>query len=761
MPAGIQTSLLLFAGDTSSSDRELSQEVPANTDDQSRPARSIHAIEDDGHKKRLSRAGVRKIRGGADSRYQKTDLYAAAPGKGYGRKDIAREFQQRFGNEHPYKVVGSRKRGWVAHSTLPESPSLIAVRSNEVIARDYDFDRPIGRHYQLAAGDGQSLGELEVLDWLRRDIFPGQSVRGMSSLEKGFNIFVNGDRVPAMIIARAKGSDAHLLSALVLAKGAEDAQITNMTYGGAQGPKHVEQTMLVATNDRARAQMSYFIAAEQRGESLVELEKAGLSSGALRVGAEGERWVIDRETGELVCIYGVELLRGCDEEDDGHYIFVADAMNGFAQKRLDIAKQYPDAFINSTSTSPTGSPQNTRSNFLQPEIGPYIVVTDPWDARKIRERVKDHAALEVLTQIAHHNGYPDAATLLNAFQDTRLWNTAAKQFHVGPMNVYNPETNSWEIDFDLAKNYQEVFNSELGAFFEMLCASGPYSFGTPISLDGELVYDVRHFIRTIMGTADPLNEFWRDAKHFKEIVADTMTQGRQGAHTLARAAFAHDPNKPGAKKRQRRKAIGHGVARARYTTPDKPLGTHEITAGGSAHLLPGGRGFAIAQVFAQIANLAYNEGKSLFDYVSEKTGIPVAELKGNRHQTTQEFFKQGFNSDRTQTLLARLTTIISSFEFGAIELKQAQHVALEALKIGLYDCNFDELSHGKGTVGSAMRELAQQDYTAHQAAIILDAFERQEAQFWAGANPSDKEDYIAGLGGFEFEWPDVGEPGSQ
>lgn len=759
MPIGTQTSLILLPGGAPSSAYELPQADPASTDDQNRPTRSIYAIEDGGRKK-LSRAGVRKVRGGADTHYQKTELYAAAPGDGYGRKDVVREFQQRFGDEHPHKVVGSRKRGWVAHSTIPECPSLIAVRSNEVIAREYDFDRPIGRHYQLAARDGQSLSELEVLDWLRRDIFPEQRVRGMSSLEKGFNIFVNGDRVPAMIIARAKSSDAHLLSALVLAQDAEDAKIVPIKYGGAQGPKHVEQTMLVATNDRARTQMRHFIEAEQRGRPLSELEKAGLSSGALRVGAEGERWVIDKETGELVCIYGVELLRGCDEEDDGHYIFVADAMNGFAQKRLAIAEQYPDALINSTSTSPTGSPQNTRTNFLQPEIGPYVVVTDLWDAQKIRERAKDPAALEVLTQIAHHHGFSDAATLLNTFPDTRLWNTAAKQFHVGPMNVYNPVTGLWEIDFDLAKNYQEVFNSELGAIFEMLCASGPYSFDTPISLGGELVYDVRHFIRTIMGTADSLNEFWRDAEHFKEIVADTMTQGRQGAHTLARAAFAHDPNKPDAKKRQRRKAIGHGVARARYTTPEKPLGTHEITAAGSAHILAGGRAFALAQVFAHIANLAYNEGKSAFSFIAEKTGITIEELKGNRHQTTQEFFKMGPHSEHAHTLLERLTTIISAFDFGAPELKQAQHVALEALKIGLYDCNFDELANGKGTIGGAMRELAEAGYTARQAALVLDAFERQEAQFWLGANPSEKEDYMVGLAGFEFEWPDVGAPGA-
>lgn len=733
-------------------------------DDGRRSSRKSHFIRvvSDGHMRTLSPEQVRQAQEGHTTRGQKTDLYMENGGPRYSRKDVVREFQNWVGHDVPYRAVGSRKRGFVVHSTRPQDPRFMAVRTNEIIARSYEMDRPIGRRLTLEPQGGHDVTEEQILAWVATELFPGQEIRGLSNLEKGLNIYVGGAHVPSMIVAHMKGSETHQLSALILANGAEDAQIKTVKYGGKQGPEHVEKTMLVATNETARAQMRHFIQEEQRGISLAELEKMGLTRGGLRVGSESERWVLDKRTGELYAVYGVEMIRGCDEEDEGHYISVVDAMNGFAAKRLDVIKQYPDPdlLVVSTSTSPAGSPQNTRTNYLHPEVGPYLLVTDPWDAQKIRERVKDAEAIQALEQIAHHNGFADAAALLNAFPDTRLWNTAARQYHVGPMHVYNPKTNSWEIDVDLAKNYQEVFNSELGAIFEMLAASGPYSFGAPITINGKLVYDVRHFIRTIMGTADPINEFWRDADHIKEIVADTMTQGKKGAHTAARGVFANDPNPPGAKKIKRRKAVAHGVGRGRYTTPNKPLGTHEITAGGSAHLLPGGRGFAIAQVFGQIASLAYNEGKSLFDYISEKMEISVDELKGNRHATTREFFQDGPSAPRTQQLLKRLETIITFFIFNSPELILARESALNALRVGLYEADFNELAHGKGTLGSALRDLAEKGYTALQAAIITDAFERQEAEFWAGADPAQKEDYMAGRGGFEFEWPDVGAPGS-
>lgn len=594
------------------------------------------------------------------------------------------------------------------------------------------------------------------------ELFPGEPFETLGSLEKGLVIYSTVNDLHLIAIP----SSALIPSAFTYL---DNGRITGVTFGGNAGLSHIKYSLIESPTERSREAIAKCVAALMSDKTdlaaLYEQDRLRETSGrptelilngALLVGFEREFWAIDPKTGELADIRHDELLVGCIEIDEGHYITPAAAAVGMALKQKAMEDKFNGLLLVNTGTPPSATPQNMEINvYNEPEkgdrnLGPYIAVIAYTCWPRYGPRTK--ASWEIREQQAKFHGFDNADDMKAKLGDIRTWSNAAAHMNLGLPNTFNPERQRYEINFELARNVSNLVLSELGAMSRMMTASTPFLTGFAPTLDGRFVRDTREFTRNDLGTALSHNEPIRDARHYREIVSATMTAGKDGADRLSRAIIAHK-NKDGTYS-----ATAHGAGRWRFEETrhedgrPKPAGRIEYTAAPATSILPKARSMAVLQMLEAIALIATHENKDVFDYIEETYGYSKEEVWGNADATVQEYLIAGPQSPRTKRLGRVLTDILTRTDIPA--LREVKKIALAGIRDLFFEGDIHDFAKGKGTLGAALIPFAEEGYSGLAVARIVDAFLRQEAQFIASLSEEDVNRYLRGEIEFEFKMPD-------
>jgi hypothetical protein len=527
---------------------------------------------------------------------------------------------------------------------------------------------------------------------------------------------------------------------------ASDGRINRVELQGKTGKKHMYSSIVTYPNDQTRRDID-FVARKLMSEK-TDLSQNPDIFGALFVGFERELWAINPERGELEDITDEELLVGEVEIDEGFYITPAQAALGMAVKQQELERNYPHSYLNNTSVPVSGSPQNVDLNIYDlPEkgddnIGPYVAVIERNCYRRYRPHTPE--SIQIREQQAAFHGYESANQMIAEHGDCRTWSTAACHLNVGLINSKTDKEDKYQVDFDLARNTSNLVLSEFGSIVRMFTASSTFITGFVPRIDGQVPLDIREFIRQDMGTAKSHNQPIRDDHHYQEIVRQTIVAGQEGADRLSRAIVAHT-NEDGSYA-----PAAHGAGRWRLEDIGKPSGRIEYTGAGSTTILPKLRSMAILQIFQALSILATHENKDVFDYIQENYGFTKDEIWGDADRTVQEFMLYGNKSERTQTLVERLTSLIERVHIPSLE--EAKEIALAGLRNFRKETTFKELAHGKGTLGGALMPLALNGVDSLTVARIVDAFQRKEAAFILSLGSEEEVNrYLKGEIGFEFD----------
>jgi hypothetical protein len=391
-----------------------------------------------------------------------------------------------------------------------------------------------------------------------------------------------------------------------------------------------------------------------------------------------------------------------------------------------------------------GSPDDTRVNFYNPSVGKYNMVLDGFDANSIRTRAKNPRTRQVIEAIARRHGYDDAEELLQAFRDTRLWNTGAGHRHMGVL-VYQDHKGRWKVDADLSNNVSLALDFKLGAVTEMLCASSPYDSDAIIEIDGAVTRDSRFYMRNLMDTALPYNVPNSSAVVGKDAAAEVMSRGKEGSNTLKRAWYTH--TMPDGTRRY----IAHGVSRNRATDDSKPQATHENTSNGASIIRARLQANAIDRYLKAIALLARANHQDTATFIAKKMGLDTETLLTGREEVIHEFMTQGTQSQAVQDYFTLMHRIFSTFDIPEFSDERKIGLAIFANKgRGVVDGTLADLAQGRGTLGGALLPFAKSKMDAFTAASWVHAFESQEASFIKRAPRSQLMAYLTGRGGFRF-----------
>lgn len=748
---------------------EVSEDVPAEAGPHNLHGSShLKAIEGG---KNLDDAAVKPRRKIPDSTTgHKTQLFDTVKNP-ISVEDAIAEFNHLYPGKD-YAIEGDLVRGLVIYATDPDSCALVAVRSNQFLVAAVEFAGNGRQEIEIQkGGDPITLADIALVASSMLSLDEGEKLEVYGNLEAGLNFFRPGVNMPALV-CMTKNKDNTAIAAVLLTPESENIRVLHAQYGAPQGAGHIESSRLADYSPQAEADVKALVDGLWSGKTMIDLEKEGITKGWGRVGLERECWMYDRQTGQLKRVSSIELHLGCVEIDDGHYIDLDEMLVGLAQKRLDLEKLYPGLAIVTSSTSMSDDPRQTRINIINPMLGRYVMSIENILWQRFKTGPKTPESWYVKNQIAAAIGMAGALEMMNTIGDTRLWNNAASHLNFGELHTQNDTREGYGLWFESIRNGSNALMSELGAALEMICASGPYTNGIVPVINGEMPLDLRKIGKRDMGSAEPHNVPILDAAHYKYIVSQTMTQGKKGADRLARAVVAHVPDElvtdlmvcleqndhEGFRAALTEIiATAHGKGRWRFEPSSRMDGRLEYTGAGASSALPRVRAVAMGRMLSAIGKIATHEKKDFLQMVAEDLGIPVSEVWGNDDATVLEYVLKHTQSERTRVLLKRLRTLFVKYNMPA--LHKDRTTALAALDALLFDGDFDDFAHGKGTYATAMRNLARKGYSAHQAVLIADAFEHQEAEFLVSATPNDLESYREGRGGFNFVWPsDVGEP---
>lgn len=662
--------------------------------------------------------------------------------------DVIADFRLHH-DDDSYEVVGDMNRGLSVVSTDPGSPAISSLRSRDFIpmAGGLALSSDPGYSFELTKEDGTVFTTQDVATYIS-ETFSAETLAGRDfvfygNLQHGLNVFLAGSDNPLFVFSANTGAP-HLVSGLIFVEGGEDICIKKSRFGGAQDKNHIEHTQLVKPNPDSEQHIQVWAQAIMTKGGLAEVTKDKRALGFDRDGFERECWVLNPRTKGLMRVYSIELLAGCVEVDDGNYTSLFDAAQGLAASRLQLESEYPGLLITTTSVPFVGSPDDTRVNFFNPSVGKYNMVLDPFDANSIRTRAKNPRTLQVIDAIAKRHGYDDADELLQAFPDTRLWNTGAGHRHMGAL-VYQDHKGRWKVDADLSNNISLALDFKLGAITEMLCASSPYDSDAIIEIDGAITRDSRFYMRNLMDTALPYNVPNPSATAGKDAAAEVMSRGKEGSNTLKRAWYTH--TKPDGTRRY----IAHGVSRNRATDDSKPQATHENTSNGASIIRARLQADAIDRYLKAIALLARANHQDTTTFIAQKTGIDPETFLTGREDVIHEFMTQGTQSEAVQDYFAMMHQIFSTFDIPEFSDEHEIGLAVFANQgRGVADGTFRKLAQGTGTLGGALLSFATNKIEAFTAASWVHAFESQEATFIKTATPDQIRAYLTGQGGFRF-----------
>lgn len=660
--------------------------------------------------------------------------------------DVIADFRKHHDDDE-FKIVGDITRGVSAVSTDPKSPAISSLRSRAFIPKAITLSDNPGHYFDLAREDKEAFTTQDVARYLSETLLigdlTGRSFVLYGNLQHGLNVFLAGSDHPLFVFS-AEPDAPYRVSGFVFVQGGEDIHIKNPKFGGAQGKQHIEHTQLVKPNAESERHVQAWAQAIMVKGGLAEVKKDANALGFDRDGFERECWVFNPRTKSLMRVYSIELLAGCVEVDDGNYTSLFQAAKGLAASRLQLESEYPGLPINTTSVPFAGSPYDTRVNFFNPAVGKYNMVLDPWDAWKIRNRPKDPRTLQVIEAIAQRHGYENAQELLQAFPDTRLWNTGAAHRHMGVL-VYRDHKGRWKVDGDLSNNISLALDTKLGAITEMLCASSPYDSDAVIKVDGHVTRDSRFYMRNLMETALPYNVLNDSAATGKEAAAEVMSLGKDGSNTIKRAWYTH--KLPDGSRRY----IAHGVSRNRATDDSKAQATHENTSNGASMIRARLQADAIDRYLKAIALLARANHQDTATFIAEKTGLDPKTLIDGREEVIHEFMTQGTKSQAVQDYLAMMHRIFSAFDIPEFSDERDIGLAVFANQgRGVADGSFTDLAQGRGTLGGALVPFATSGMDSFTAVQWVHAFESQEAPFIKRASHRQLMAYLTGQGGFRF-----------
>jgi hypothetical protein len=684
--------------------------------------------------------------------------------------DAIKEFTHLYPGKD-YQIEGDLVRGLVIYATDPESCALVAVRSNQFLVAAVEFAGNGRQEIEIKkGGDPVTLADIALVASSMLGLGEDEKLEVYGNLNSGLNFFRPGVNMPALV-CMTQNKDNTAIAAVLLKPEAENIRVLKARYGAPQGAGHIESSRLADHSPEAEADVKALVEGLWSGKTMIELEKDGITKGWGRVGLERECWMYDRQTGQLKRMSSIELHLGCVEIDDGHYIDLDEMLVGLARKRLELEKLYPGLAIVTSSTSMSDDPRQTRINIINPTLGRYVMSVENLLWQRFQTGPKTPESWYVKNQIAAALGMAGALEMIKTIGDTRLWNNAASHLNFGELHTQEEGREGYGLWFESIRNGSNALMCELGAAIEMICASGPYTNGIAPVINGEMPLDERKIGKRDMGSAEPHNVPILDATHYKHTVKTTMTQGDKGADRLARAVVAHVPDELVAdimtclEKNDHEGfvaalteiiATAHGKGRWRFEPSSRMDGRLEYTGAGASSALPRVRAVAMGRMLSAISKIATHEKKDFLQMVAEDLEIPVSEVWGNDDATVLEYVLKHDDSPRTRTLLKRLRKLFVKYDMPA--LHKDRTTSLAALDALLFDGDFDDFANGKGTYATAMRHLARRGYSAHQAVLVADAFEHQEAEFLNSATLDQLESYREGRGGFNFVWPEVGEP---
>ena len=515
----------------------------------------------------------------------------------------------------------------------PQLTTLAAKDSDKVQTDDYTNESP----GLPTKGDTKKTKRV-MYEKVQRPITPDDAIKRFQELYPKERYAVEGNLEEGLVVY-SLDKPLHLVtvpssqliqSAFEYVEGSD--KIVHVEFGGAAGENHIQHSTVTYGNRFNRYDIEKIVHALMNPNTNLstvfandrELREAGKwhqmqLSGALLVGFEHEFWAIDPLTGELANIPHEELLVGCIEIDQGHYITPANALYGMAVKQRKLEEDYPGVLLVSTSTPPSGTLDNTVTNtFKSSALGPYIAVVARNCFRRFGSRTPE--SLQLRTQQAEFFGFENAQQMIQALGDCRMWSTAASHMNLGVPNTRNPKTGRFEINFEIARNTSNLALSEIGAVARLFTASSPYITGMMPEIDGHNPIDTREFIRTDMGTALPQNQPIRGDEHYQEIVRSTMTQGKDGSDRLSRGIVAHT------NEANNYTATAHGAGRWRLEDTGAPTGRIEYTAAPGGTMLAKARAMSVLQMLQAISLLATYEGIDVLDLIHERTGIPRKQI---------------------------------------------------------------------------------------------------------------------------------------
>jgi hypothetical protein len=570
--------------------------------------------------------------------------------------------------------------------------------------------------------------------------------------------------------------------------------VTGVEFGNWASAQHVESSILRMPDIDNDPALFWSIVNGRRevldqiraGKTLTELRDSGVLNGAYGIGGELEMFIHDPITGAPINTLNngighdhedsvplIEFLENMPEIDEGIFVDPFEAAKGmataFLEARRIVHAQDPDALVLRSGTPVSGSASDLRVNgHLTNPKGKYMAATD----HRTKDSFGPHTetAQVLLDEVARREGYADFAAFKAAMPDTGARANGAAQLNGCWMHFTDPATGRLVADFYEAKDFSALIFGGLGSMFEMMSMTGPFLMGGrhgfAAKVDGQYIRSPRFHLRHGVDSSRPINVLFDDpAGHdpwrlLDVIIELTVMRNPEDAAELSRkgdrldrGSQAHFDETTGnlhaTPHSGRMKHTDQGVMR--------PTGITEECDSEASFVLQQVRKMSLMQVFMHLTQLALDDGKNVFKFIMDRTGLSLEDLQFDAYSLVADFEANGVTDSitRYREVMTQVIGILDD-ETLPLELKRSRQIALAAINQTFVDestVTYNTLSNGRGTPAAASIALAKQGYTGVDSAWIIDDFGAQEAEFLANASAPAVAKYLMGITGFGYQIP--------